>query len=101
MRDVKITCKAALYVPNEALANAIRDEFDAQKDVIEADTMPVFFAWRRAIDRDMTQRDTLNAELVRFGHNDDCYRCRQMKMMLAARQAEMWGQIQAMDDRYI
>ena len=102
-RRLKTPAKAPLNLPNKALAEAIRGEFDAQIDVIEAETMPVFSLAATAIDRVSTQRATLDAELVRFGHNDlISYRCpADEDEVLAARQAEMWGQIQQwMTDRY-
>ena len=95
-RALKSPAKAALNLPNEALANAIRDEFDAQKEEIAPDTMPIFSLAATAIDRVMTQRDTLNAELVGYGQNDlICYRCAPDEdPVLAEREAEKWGAIQ-------
>ena len=96
-RALKSPAKAALRVPNEALANAIRDEFDAQKEEIAPDTMPLFSLAATAIDRVMTQRDSLNQELVGYGQNDlICYRCAPDEdPLLAEREAEKWGAIQA------
>jgi len=102
-RRLKTPATAPLHLPNKALAEVIRDEFDAQTDTIEAETMPVFSLAATAIDRVSTQREALDAELVRFGHNDlISYRCPvDEDEVLAARQAEMWGQIQQwMKDTY-
>ena len=96
-RLLKTPAKAPLILPNQALAEAIRDEFDAQIETIEADTMPIFSLAATAIDRVSTQRETLDDELVRFGHNDlISYRCPvDEDEVLAARQEEKWGAIQS------
>ena len=102
-RLLKTPAKAPLILPNQALAEAIRDEFDAKIETIEADTMPIFSLAATAIDRVSTQREILDAELVRFGHNDlISYRCpADEDEVLAARQEETWGAIQSwMKDAY-
>lgn len=95
-RALKTPAKAPLLLPNEALAGAIRDEFDAQTEAIVPDSMPIFSLAATAIDRVMTQRDTLDDELVRYGHNDlISYRCSaEEDAVLAAREAEKWGALQ-------
>lgn len=95
-RALKSPAKAPLILPTKALAEAIRDEFDAQKEAITPETMPIFSLAATAIDRVMTQRKTLDDELVRFGHSDlISYRCPVVEdEVLAGRQAEMWGAIQ-------
>lgn len=95
-RDLKTPAKEALTLPNEALAIAVRDEFDAQIDVIAPDTMPIFSLAATAIDRVMTQRETLDDELVRYGQNDlICYRCSADEdEVLATRQSQQWGAVQ-------
>ena len=95
-RALKTPAKAPLMLPNEALAAAIRDEFDAQTEAIIPDSMPVFSLAATAIDRVMTQRETLDDELVRYGHNDlISYRCSaEEDAVLAAREAEKWGAVQ-------
>lgn len=93
---LKSPAKAALYLPNEALAHAIRDEFDAQKEEISPATMPIFSLASTAVDRVMTQRDTLNDQLVGYGQNDlICYRCAPDEdPVLAEREAKKWGAVQ-------
>lgn len=95
-RALKTPAKAPLILPNEALAAAIRDEFDAQTEAIIPDNMPIFSLAATAIDRVMTQRETLDDELVRYGHNDlISYRCSaEEDTVLAAREAEKWGALQ-------
>ena len=95
-RALKTPAKAALVLPNESLAQVVRDEFDAQIDVISPETMPIFSLAATAIDRVTTQRQSLNEELVRFGHNDlICYRCgADEDPLLAKRQKDKWGPIQ-------
>ena len=96
-RSLKTPAKEPLILPNEALAGAIRDEFDAQTEAIVPESMPIFSLAATAIDRVMTQRQTLDDELVRYGHNDlISYRCSaEGDAVLAAREAEKWGAIQA------
>ena len=96
-RSLKTPAKEPLILPNEALAGAIRDEFDAQTEAIVPESMPIFSLAATAIDRVMTQRQTLDEELVRYGHNDlISYRCSaEEDAVLAAREAEKWGAIQA------
>ena len=95
-RALKTPAKAPLILPNKALGAAIRDEFDAQTEAIIPDSMPIFSLAATAIDRVMTQRETLDDELVRYGHNDlISYRCSvEEDAVLAARESEKWGALQ-------
>lgn len=102
-RALKSPAKAALILPYQSLAEAIRAEFAAQEDEIRPESMPAFSLAATAIDRVMTQRDSLNEELVRFGHNDlICYRCSADEdPVLAERQQDAWGVTQSwMNERY-
>ena len=96
-RSLKTPAGALLILPNEALAQKVRDEFDAQTQAIIPETMPIFSLAATAIDRVMPQRATLDDELVRFGHNDlISYRCgADEDPILAERQNKEWGMIQS------
>lgn len=102
-RALKTPAKAPLILPTEILALAITAEWDAQKEEIAPETMPIFSLAATAIDRVMTQRKTLDDELIGFGENDlISYRCsKEEDPLLAAREAEKWGAIQSwMQERY-
>ena len=95
-RALKSPAKAPLCLPTIVLGEAIRDEFDAQEETIAPETMPIFSLAATAIDRVMTQRTSLDDELVGYGQNDlICYRCSvDEDKILAAREDEKWGEIQ-------
>jgi len=94
-RSLKTPAKQPLLLPNEAVAKAVRDEFDAQQDDIRPETMPVFSLASTVIDRVMTQRSTLDAEMVRYGLNDliSYHATADEDPDLAEKQAAKWGAI--------
>ena len=94
-RSLKTPAKQPLLLPNEAVAKAVRDEFDAQQDEIKPETMPVFSLASTVIDRVMTQRSTLDAEMVRYGLNDliSYHATAEEDPDLAEKQAAKWGAI--------
>ena len=96
-RVLKTPAKADLVLPNQALADAIAGEFEAQSAEIVPDTMPIFSLASTVIDRIMTQRQVLDDEMVRYGLGDlICYHCEQEEdENLASRQAQKWGSVQA------
>lgn len=74
-RDVKTPNGMAFRAPNEALASAIRDEWDAQVETINPDQMPMFKFTVTAVDRVTPQRDAVVDEMASYGANDLlCYR---------------------------
>ena len=102
-RALKTPAKAAFPVPYQKLADAIRDEFDNQEDVISPHSMPVFSLAATVVDRVITQRATLDDELMRYGLNDlISYHCEaDDDPVLAKRQSDAWGGIEAwLADRY-
>ncbi|MGU9961576.1 MAG: ATP12 family chaperone protein [Candidatus Puniceispirillales bacterium WSBS_2018_MAG_OTU23] len=89
-RDIKTPNGSIFRAPNQALANAVRDEWDAQVDFINPDEMPMFKFLTTAIDRITPQRDAVVAELVNYGANDLlCYRA-ETENKLAKHQHDTW-----------
>ncbi|MCE2516603.1 MAG: ATPase [Alphaproteobacteria bacterium] len=89
-RDVKTPNGTVFRAPTEPLAVAIRDEWDAQVEVINPDAMPMFKFTVTAVDRVTPQRDAVVDELANYGANDLlCYR-EGGDQQLANHQDETW-----------
>jgi len=74
-RDVKTPAGASLLAPSQSLAEAIRDEWDAQVETINPETMPMFKFTVTAIDRVTPQRQVIVDEMINYGCSDLlCYR---------------------------
>ena len=74
-RNVKTPLKASLVLPNRALANAVAAEWDGQVDVINAHAMPLTKLANTALDRAVSERPKILAEIVEFAGSDlVCYR---------------------------
>lgn len=102
-RALKTPAKAEFPIPHKKVADAIRDEFDSQEDMISPQSMPVFSLAATVIDRVITQRATLDDELTRYGLNDlISYHCAADEdPVLAKRQSDAWGDIATwLADRY-
>lgn len=89
-RRVKTPAKAELVVPTRALAEALAEEWAAQTEQIDPNTMPVTRAANSAIDKVAPQHAEVAALLAEYGETDlVCYRA-DAPAELAARQAEAW-----------
>ncbi|MBL4615119.1 MAG: ATPase [Magnetovibrio sp.] len=89
-RVIKTPAGESLNVPTEALAKAIADEWAAQGDDIDPNSMPLMQLSGTAIDRVPGVRDGLIDGLLRYIDTDLlCYRAATPED-LAARQAEVW-----------
>ena len=74
-KPLRTPAKAPLIVPSRALAVAIADEWDAQVDKIDPETMPITRAANSAIDKVAPQRRAVVAMLGEYGATDLlCYR---------------------------
>jgi chaperone required for assembly of F1-ATPase len=94
-RPVKTPARAALAVPARALAEALAQEWRAQGDTIDPQTMPLTGLANAAIDRVAPDRQAFAAGLARYGESDLlCYRA-QGPAPLVQRQAEQWDPILA------
>ncbi|RJE84874.1 ATP12 family chaperone protein [Paracoccus onubensis] len=89
-RPVRTPGKHALILPTRALAAAIADEWDAQSEVIDPNSMPLTRAANSAIEKVAPQFSDVAAMLADYGVTDLlCYRAEQPRE-LAAMQSEGW-----------
>jgi len=89
-RSLKTPAKAPLLVPTRAFANLIADEWRAQGDVINPETMPATRAANAAIDKVRGQKTEVTAMIADYGDSDlTCYRA-QAPQELVAREAQAW-----------
>lgn len=92
-RPVKTPAKAALILPNVALADAIADEWRAQGEQIEPQSMPLTGLANAAIDRVAADRETFAKGLAVYGESELlCYRAEE-PFALVARQNQDWNPI--------
>jgi len=92
-RPVKTPLRTTLLVPNEALANEIVREWNAQEKTIEPDTMPLTQILSTKIDRVSQQREAMSAEILKFLDTDLlCYRApKDEPPGQAEKQVESWN----------
>ncbi|MET1027374.1 MAG: ATP12 family protein [Dongiaceae bacterium] len=82
--------KASLILPSEALALAIRNEWDAQQDRIQPRSMPMMQFASTAVDRVMPNRATIVQDIAAYAGSDlICYRAGGPSA-LVERQQELW-----------
>ena len=92
-RGVKTPAKQAMHVPTHAMASAIAQEWDAQVEIINPNTMPVTKTANAAIDKVTVQHAEVAQLLVAYGDSDLlCYRA-DAPEELVARQNEHWNPI--------
>jgi chaperone required for assembly of F1-ATPase len=74
-RIVKTPLKVPLVLPTRALAEAVAAEWDAQKEYVNPGTMPLTKLANTAIDRAISERPSIAAEILEFAGSDMvCYR---------------------------
>lgn len=89
-RPVRTPERSPLRVPNRALAEAIRAEWDAQETEIRPATMPLTQLASTALDRTGPQRAAIVDGVLAFAGTDLlCYRA-DRPAALVSRQAEIW-----------
>jgi len=89
-RAIKTPAGQSLHVPTLALARAVADEWNAQGDEVDPQSMPLMQLCGTAIDRVQGVRDGLIDGLLRYVDTDLlCYRAAS-PADLVARQAEVW-----------
>lgn len=89
-RSVKTPAKRGLILPTSAMATAVADEWQAQDDVINPQTMPVTKTANAAIDKVAVQHAEVADMLAAYGDSDLlCYRA-DSPDGLVARQAAHW-----------
>lgn len=94
-RPIKTPAKAALVVPTGAMAQAIADEWQAQGDQIDPQSMPMTRSANAAIDKVQTQFDEVAGLITAYAETDLlCYRA-VSPVELVARQAAAWDPLLA------
>ena len=89
-RRVMTPGKSPLVVPTRGLAEAIAEEWQAQGEKIDPNTMPFTRTANSAIEKVTPQRDAVAAMLADYGDSDLlCYRADQPDE-LVQRQSERW-----------
>lgn len=89
-RAVKTPAKAPLILPTEVMAQAIAEEWQAQTDKIDPNTMPVTRSANAALDKVRIQHAEVADMIAAYGDSDLlCYRADSPEE-LVARQAETW-----------
>jgi chaperone required for assembly of F1-ATPase len=89
-KPIKTPGKRDLAVPNEALAAAIAEEWNAQEGEVRTETMPLTRLATTTVDRVATQRDAIVGQTANYAATDlVCYRAAQPPA-LAARQQAVW-----------
>lgn len=92
-KTVKTPAKNLLKVPAKALAEHLRNEWDAQVETVDPFTMPVTRLVNTAIDGVSNEIEAVSEEIVRFSSTDMlCYRA-DAPAELVARQAEHWDPV--------
>lgn len=89
-RDIRTPGKRRLVMPTRALAEAVRDEWAAQGEKIDPETMPVTRTVNSAIDKVAPQRAGVIEMIAAYGDADLlCYRATAPEE-LVRRQSEAW-----------
>ena len=89
-RQIKTPGKSSLIMPSETLAAAVADEWRAQEEEINPDSMPLTQLVNTAVDRVGTRMDEVIEELVAYAHTDlVCYRETEQDD-LSQKQNEVW-----------
>lgn len=92
-RPVRTPAKNALTAPTAALAALMRDEWDAQAELIDPATMPVTRLVNTAIDGIAADPQAVFEDILRFSASDLlCYRA-ESPQELVERQAERWDPV--------
>lgn len=92
-KTLRTPAKSPLTVPTRALAQLLRDEWDAQTEVIDPTIMPVSRHINTAIDGIAADTQAVFEDILRFSSSDLlCYRAGEPEA-LVARQADQWDPI--------
>ena len=92
-KPVRTPAKALLALPTQILAEAVADEWRAQAELIEPDTMPLTKLANTAIDGVARNLEATIAEVAKFAETDlVCYRAGTPDALVAA-QAAQWDPI--------
>lgn len=89
-RVLRSPAKAALTLPTQSLADAIREEWAAQEGEIDPNAMPLTRAVNSTVDKVMPQQHAVAQMLAAYGGTDlICYRAETPEALIQ-RQAALW-----------
>ena len=92
-RSIKTPAKTALNLPTQALADAVAEEWDAQIEKVDPNTMPMTRSANAALDKVAHQRAAVADMLAEYGGTDLlCYRANS-PAELVQMQATKWDPI--------
>lgn len=92
-RPVKTPLKSALFMPTEALAEAVANEWESQEEHIDPSSMLLTKLCNTAVDRVGEDRERIVDEIVDYANADLlCYRA-QGPQELLLRQGELWDPV--------
>ena len=92
-KTMRTPAKSPLAVPTRALAQLLRDEWDAQTEVVDPTIMPVSRHVNTAIDGIASDPQAVFEDILRFSSSDLlCYRAGEPQE-LVERQSEQWDPI--------
>ncbi len=93
--------KAPMHLPTEALALAIADEWNAQKETIKPSTMPLMQFAATAIDRTQSNREEVLRVAATYAASDlVCYRAAFPEDLVAEQRRHWDPLLQSLRDRY-
>ncbi|MEM7650933.1 MAG: ATP12 family protein [Pseudomonadota bacterium] len=91
-KPVKTPMKATLLAPNQALADLIVQEWAAQEDIIDPETMPITQILSTQTDQVANQRAEMSVEILKYLDTDLlCYRAGVEPPGQADAQAQSWN----------
>lgn len=92
-RSVKTPARKILELPNQALADLIAQEFNAQVDVIDPAKMPITRLANTVIDGIAEDSEPVVEDLLRFGLSDLLFYRASAPVELVERQQKLWDPI--------
>ena len=92
-REIKTPAKAPLILPTKSLAEAIAEEWDRQKEVINPHSMGIMQLASTAIDRVEPQKEAVVGEVARYSESDLLCYWADHPAALVERQAAAWQPI--------
>ncbi|MGE4373034.1 MAG: ATP12 family chaperone protein [Xanthobacter sp.] len=92
-RPVRTPARAVLQVPSQALAEAMAEEWAAQKEQIDLATMPLTRLVNVALDRVQPEAATVRDEVVRYAGTDMLFYRAESPQGLVDRQAHYWDTV--------
>jgi chaperone required for assembly of F1-ATPase len=92
---LRTPARAQLILPNEALALALTQEWEAQREIIEPSTMPLTRLANVAIDGVATQREEVLSDLLRYVRSDLIFYRAEAPEALVKAQEQAWDPVLA------